>query len=219
MDFDVHPFTEYAAVGRAALSRADPARAVGVFDAALGLWRGRALLNLLAWHAPDTIPLDRLLTANTDHLKRPEPVDTTKCSCAPPSECAWRIVPSRRGISSVSPLLLASSRTVRVASWATRPSKPMSACRNQCPDNNQRQWPSTSPDLAPACTSCAMKPGDNSSSTRTAARVQDKWVSGRIPQSMRSPSITGIGAGLEQLLITRPSWRYQKAAARGIGGT
>lgn len=36
----------------------------------------RALLNLLAWYAPDTIPLDRLLTADTDHLKLPEPVNT-----------------------------------------------------------------------------------------------------------------------------------------------
>jgi predicted ATPase len=34
----------------------------------------RALLNLLAWYAPDAIPLDRLLTAETDHLQLPAPV-------------------------------------------------------------------------------------------------------------------------------------------------
>ena len=34
----------------------------------------RALLNLLAWYAPDTIPLDRLLTPETDRLQLPEPV-------------------------------------------------------------------------------------------------------------------------------------------------
>lgn len=36
----------------------------------------RALLNLLAWYAPDTIPLDRLLTCDTDHLTLPEPVNS-----------------------------------------------------------------------------------------------------------------------------------------------
>ncbi|MGH3984835.1 MAG: BTAD domain-containing putative transcriptional regulator [Pseudonocardiaceae bacterium] len=35
----------------------------------------RALLNLLAWYAPDTIPLDRLLTTDADHLDFPEPVN------------------------------------------------------------------------------------------------------------------------------------------------
>jgi DNA-binding SARP family transcriptional activator len=34
----------------------------------------RALLNLLAWYAPDVIPLDRLLTAETDQLQLPAPV-------------------------------------------------------------------------------------------------------------------------------------------------
>jgi len=34
----------------------------------------RALLNLLAWYAPDAIPLDLLLTAETDHLQLPAPV-------------------------------------------------------------------------------------------------------------------------------------------------
>jgi hypothetical protein len=34
----------------------------------------RALLNLLAWYAPDSIPLDRLLTPKTDRLQLPEPV-------------------------------------------------------------------------------------------------------------------------------------------------
>lgn len=36
----------------------------------------RALLNLLAWYAPDTIPLDQLLAPDTDHRQLPEPVDT-----------------------------------------------------------------------------------------------------------------------------------------------
>ncbi|HEV7450292.1 MAG TPA: sigma-70 family RNA polymerase sigma factor [Pseudonocardiaceae bacterium] len=36
----------------------------------------RALLNLLAWYAPDTIPLDQLLAPDTDHLQLPEPVHT-----------------------------------------------------------------------------------------------------------------------------------------------
>lgn len=35
----------------------------------------RALLHLLAWYAPDTIPLDRLLSADADHLELPEPVN------------------------------------------------------------------------------------------------------------------------------------------------
>jgi DNA-binding SARP family transcriptional activator len=37
----------------------------------------RALLNLLAWYAPDTIPLDQLLDPATDHLQLPEPIHTT----------------------------------------------------------------------------------------------------------------------------------------------
>ncbi len=36
----------------------------------------RALLSLLAWYAPDTIPLDQLLAPDTDHLQLPEPVHT-----------------------------------------------------------------------------------------------------------------------------------------------
>jgi DNA-binding SARP family transcriptional activator len=36
----------------------------------------RAVLNLLAWFDPHTIPLDRLLSPDTDHLTLPEPVDT-----------------------------------------------------------------------------------------------------------------------------------------------
>jgi DNA-binding SARP family transcriptional activator len=35
----------------------------------------RAVLNLLAWYAPDTIPLDQLLT-NTEHLELPESANT-----------------------------------------------------------------------------------------------------------------------------------------------
>lgn len=34
----------------------------------------RALLNLLAWYAPDTIPLDRLLTADAATVQLPDPV-------------------------------------------------------------------------------------------------------------------------------------------------
>ena len=60
VDFDVHQFTAYAAAGRAALSRADPARAVGEFDAALGLWRGRAYADVCdaAWAAPEVARLE-----------------------------------------------------------------------------------------------------------------------------------------------------------------
>jgi DNA-binding SARP family transcriptional activator len=36
----------------------------------------RALLNLVAWYAPDIIPLDRLLSPDTEHLTLPEPVNT-----------------------------------------------------------------------------------------------------------------------------------------------
>jgi hypothetical protein len=35
----------------------------------------QALLNVLAWYAPDTIPLDRLLTCDTDILTLPAPAD------------------------------------------------------------------------------------------------------------------------------------------------
>ncbi|MGH3825260.1 MAG: AAA family ATPase, partial [Pseudonocardiaceae bacterium] len=35
----------------------------------------QALLNILAWYAPDTIPLDRLLTCDTDRLTLREPAD------------------------------------------------------------------------------------------------------------------------------------------------
>ena len=36
----------------------------------------RALLNLLAWYAPDAVPLDRLLTPDIDHLALAEPVES-----------------------------------------------------------------------------------------------------------------------------------------------
>jgi DNA-binding SARP family transcriptional activator len=42
VEFDVHRFTGYAAAAREALGRADPQKAFTAFDAALGLWRGRA---------------------------------------------------------------------------------------------------------------------------------------------------------------------------------
>jgi hypothetical protein len=35
----------------------------------------QALLNVLAWYAPDTIPLDRLLTCDTDRLRLPDPAN------------------------------------------------------------------------------------------------------------------------------------------------
>ncbi|MGH4007232.1 MAG: AAA family ATPase [Pseudonocardiaceae bacterium] len=37
----------------------------------------RALLNLLAWYASDTIPLDQLLTRDVDHVTLPEAVSTS----------------------------------------------------------------------------------------------------------------------------------------------
>ncbi|MBV8995578.1 MAG: winged helix-turn-helix domain-containing protein [Pseudonocardiales bacterium] len=55
VDFDVRQFTQRAAAGRAALNSADPTRAVGEFDAALGLWRGQPYADMCdaAWAAPE----------------------------------------------------------------------------------------------------------------------------------------------------------------------
>jgi len=153
VDFDVHPFTEYAAVGRAALSRADPARAVGVFDAALGLWRGSQLP-----YRPCRVLGNQTQRAD---VGLPQPVPGQQ-----PATVAQHVAGLGAGLHVV------------------------------CDEA-----------------------GEHFLEHRTAARAQAMWISGRIPRSMRSPSITGIGAGLEQLLVTRPSWRYQKAAARRIGGT
>ncbi|MGH3808148.1 MAG: BTAD domain-containing putative transcriptional regulator [Pseudonocardiaceae bacterium] len=62
VDFDVHRFTEYAAAGRAALTRADPAQAVREFDAALGLWRGQAYADVAdaGWAVPEIARLEEL---------------------------------------------------------------------------------------------------------------------------------------------------------------
>lgn len=55
VDFDVRQFTQHAQAGRAALNSADPTRALGEFDAALGLWRGQpyAEMSDAAWAAPE----------------------------------------------------------------------------------------------------------------------------------------------------------------------
>jgi DNA-binding SARP family transcriptional activator len=62
MDFDVHAFTEHTARGNAALDRGDPAQAVSDFEAALGLWRGRAYADMRdeAWAAPEIARLEEL---------------------------------------------------------------------------------------------------------------------------------------------------------------
>ncbi|MGH3599503.1 MAG: BTAD domain-containing putative transcriptional regulator, partial [Pseudonocardiaceae bacterium] len=60
MEFDVHQFTTHAAAGRAALNSADPTRALGEFEAALGLWRGQPYADMCeaAWAAPEIARLD-----------------------------------------------------------------------------------------------------------------------------------------------------------------
>jgi DNA-binding SARP family transcriptional activator len=65
VEFDVHRFTEHAAVGRDALGRADPQRAVVEFDSALGLWRGQAYADMrdTAWAAPEVARLEELRLA------------------------------------------------------------------------------------------------------------------------------------------------------------
>jgi DNA-binding SARP family transcriptional activator len=62
VEFDVHRFTDYAAAGREALSRADPQEAFTAFDAALGLWRGRAYADMsdASWAGSDVARLEEL---------------------------------------------------------------------------------------------------------------------------------------------------------------
>ncbi|MGH3900692.1 MAG: FxSxx-COOH system tetratricopeptide repeat protein [Pseudonocardiaceae bacterium] len=62
VEFDVHRFAGYAAAGREALGRADPGRALGEFDAALGLWRGPAYADMgdATWAAPEVARLEEL---------------------------------------------------------------------------------------------------------------------------------------------------------------
>jgi RNA polymerase sigma factor (sigma-70 family) len=62
VDFDVHLFAEYTASGRAALDREDSAQAFRDFEAALGLWRGRAYADVCdaAWAAPEVARLEEL---------------------------------------------------------------------------------------------------------------------------------------------------------------
>lgn len=62
VEFDVHRFTGHATAGREALGRADPQRALGEFDAALGLWRGQAYADMryAAWAAPEIARLEEL---------------------------------------------------------------------------------------------------------------------------------------------------------------
>ncbi|MGH3801529.1 MAG: AfsR/SARP family transcriptional regulator, partial [Pseudonocardiaceae bacterium] len=62
VEFDVHRFGAHATVGREALSRADPQRALDEFDAALGLWRGQAYADMwdAAWAAPEVARLEEL---------------------------------------------------------------------------------------------------------------------------------------------------------------
>jgi DNA-binding SARP family transcriptional activator len=62
VEFDVHRFARHATGGREALSRADPKRALGEFDAALGLWRGQAYADMrdAEWAAPEVARLEEL---------------------------------------------------------------------------------------------------------------------------------------------------------------
>lgn len=62
VDFDVHRFTGHAAAGRAASGRGDPTRAVAEFEAALGLWRGKAYADVCdaQWAAPEVARLEEL---------------------------------------------------------------------------------------------------------------------------------------------------------------
>jgi DNA-binding SARP family transcriptional activator len=62
VEFDVHQFIKHGAAGRAALNSGDPTRAVGGFDAALGLWRGQPYADMCeaAWAAPEIARLDEM---------------------------------------------------------------------------------------------------------------------------------------------------------------
>jgi DNA-binding SARP family transcriptional activator len=62
VDVDVRRFAEHAAAGRAALSRGNSTRAVAEFEAALGLWRGKAYADVCdaGWAAPEVARLEEL---------------------------------------------------------------------------------------------------------------------------------------------------------------
>ncbi len=62
VEFDVHRFTGHATAGQEALRRADPERALGEFNAALGLWRGPAYTDVrdAKWAAPEVARLEML---------------------------------------------------------------------------------------------------------------------------------------------------------------
>ncbi|MGH3766103.1 MAG: FxSxx-COOH system tetratricopeptide repeat protein [Pseudonocardiaceae bacterium] len=62
VEFDVYRFTGHAAAGREALGRADPEAAFTAFDAALGLWRGRAYADMpdAGWVSADVARLEEL---------------------------------------------------------------------------------------------------------------------------------------------------------------
>ncbi|MGH3755825.1 MAG: FxSxx-COOH system tetratricopeptide repeat protein [Pseudonocardiaceae bacterium] len=61
-EFDVHRFAGHARAGWEALGRADPGRALGEFDVALGLWRGPAYADVrdASWAAPEVARLEQL---------------------------------------------------------------------------------------------------------------------------------------------------------------
>jgi DNA-binding SARP family transcriptional activator len=62
VDVDVRRFAEHAATGRLALSRGNSTRAVAEFEAALGLWRGKAYADVsdVGWAAPEVARLEEL---------------------------------------------------------------------------------------------------------------------------------------------------------------
>ncbi|MGH3753679.1 MAG: FxSxx-COOH system tetratricopeptide repeat protein [Pseudonocardiaceae bacterium] len=62
VEFDVHEFAGHATAGREALGHGDPERALGEFDAALGLWRGPAYADVrdTTWAAPEVARLEEL---------------------------------------------------------------------------------------------------------------------------------------------------------------
>ncbi|HEV7829997.1 MAG TPA: BTAD domain-containing putative transcriptional regulator [Pseudonocardiaceae bacterium] len=62
VDVDVRRFAEHVAAGRVALSRGNSTRAVAEFEAALGLWRGKAYADVAdaGWAAPEVARLEEL---------------------------------------------------------------------------------------------------------------------------------------------------------------
>ncbi|HET9116813.1 MAG TPA: BTAD domain-containing putative transcriptional regulator, partial [Pseudonocardiaceae bacterium] len=62
VELDVRRFAEHAAAGRVALNRGNSTRAVAEFEAALGLWRGKAYADVsdAGWAAPEIARLEEL---------------------------------------------------------------------------------------------------------------------------------------------------------------